>query len=58
MMAIPKGMRTHDEVNANAQLIASSPELLAKLDAVQCYCPVHVQDEIRKLIAKATGQPS
>lgn len=36
-----------------ATLIATAPELLEKLYAVQCYCPVNVQDEIRALLAKA-----
>lgn len=43
------------EIDANARLIAAAPELLATLIGVRAFCPVFVQDDIDKLIAKAVA---
>lgn len=37
------------------KLLTQFTKIKHKLDAVQCYCPVHVQDEIRTLVADATA---
>ncbi len=45
-----------DDAESNAALIAAAPELLARLIGVCAFCPVFVQDDILKLIAKAEGR--
>lgn len=41
--------------DAQAALVASAPALLALLKTAEAYCPVNLQDEIRKAVAKANG---
>jgi hypothetical protein len=53
--------RDVSEVDANAQLIAAAPELLAALEEVLAYCSEHGHDwmcmaEARSVILKATGE--
>lgn len=45
---------TPDDPEESLSALAGS--LAAKLDDVQRYCPVHVQDEIRTLVRQATAK--
>jgi hypothetical protein len=54
----PTGIDSGDVANeerANAVLLAAAPELRDALADVQRYCPVHVQDQIRALLARLAG---
>lgn len=52
----PTHAHTFTQVEANAHLIAAAPEMLEVLHGVRAFCPVHVQEDIDALIAKAEGR--